>query len=267
MKKLPKQLKNFINSDKLEGFELSTCPGLLIIKNAFTTFGIRYLTARCLRDYPLPPNQTNLKTKNLPADVEANWWSNASDTKTRDSLRWVTLGLHHDWDSKIYNDTMKNDFPHDLAQLVQAIANALGFHDYQPEAAIVNYYPMNTTLAGHTDHSEYCMEPLFSISLGQSAVFLIGGRTKEEPANAILLEHGDVVVMTSDSRMSYHAIPRIISTDIVESAPVLTEGTVELTGFDQDLITNIMDQNFWQPFYNYLSHYRININVRQVFKK
>ena len=36
------------------------------------------------------------------------------------------------------------------------------------EAAIVNFYPMDATLGGHTDHSEPNLEaPLLSISLGE----------------------------------------------------------------------------------------------------
>ena len=39
--------------------------------------------------------------------------------------------------------------------------------DFRAEAAIVNYYPMDATLSGHTDHSEHNLDaPLLSISLG-----------------------------------------------------------------------------------------------------
>lgn len=57
------------------------------------------------------------------------------------------------------------------------------------QAAIVNYYPIGTTLAGHTDHSEINLEaPLFSFSFGQTAIFLLGGKTKEQKPAAMFLK-------------------------------------------------------------------------------
>ena len=56
--------------------------------------------------------------------------------------------------------------------------------DYKSEAAIINYYPMDSTLSGHVDFSEpNKTAPLISISFGQSAIFLIGGPSKNiEPS-------------------------------------------------------------------------------------
>ena len=51
--------------------------------------------------------------------------------------------------------------------------------DYRAEAAIINYYPMDSSLGGHVDYSEPNKNaPLVSISIGQSAIFLIGGPSK-----------------------------------------------------------------------------------------
>ena len=55
----------------------------------------------------------------------------------------------------------------DVHLLSGYIAEALGFGQFRAEAAIVNYYHMDSTLAGHTDHSEIDLEaPLFSIRQG-----------------------------------------------------------------------------------------------------
>lgn len=80
-------------------------------------------------------------------------------------MRWATLGYHHDWDTKVYSEDKRHRFPDDLAALAAYVASVLDFPDqYSAEAAIVNFYPMGTTLAGHTDHSEPNMDaPLFSI--------------------------------------------------------------------------------------------------------
>lgn len=120
--------------------------------------------------------------------------------KLREDLRWITLGYHHNWETKIYDEKMRNAFPADLEFLIKEIARTVGFENYQPEAAIVNYYPLNATLAGHVDYSEKCNEPLFSVSLGQSACFLIGGETKSVKPYPLLLQSGDVCIFTEKSR-------------------------------------------------------------------
>ena len=83
-------------------------------------------------------------------------------------LRWATLGYHHDWDTKVYSHSNVSPFPSELAELTSALASAAGFEAFRSEAAIVNFYGMDSTLCGHTDHSEQNMEaPLFSISIGR----------------------------------------------------------------------------------------------------
>lgn len=62
-----------------------------------------------------------------------------------------------------YAEENKDDFPTDLAELTDVIAQYLGHVSFKAEAAIVNYYHMNSTLSAHTDHSEVNLEaPLFS---------------------------------------------------------------------------------------------------------
>lgn len=47
--------------------------------------------------------------------------------------------------------------------MTKTIAHSLGYSNYNCEAAIINYYHMDSTLSGHTDHSEQNLEaPLFS---------------------------------------------------------------------------------------------------------
>lgn len=59
---------------------------------------------------------------------------------------------------------MKCEFPNDLGLLTKYFALALGFMDFKAEAAIVNYYNLDSTLSGHQDRSEINQEaPLFSI--------------------------------------------------------------------------------------------------------
>lgn len=144
--------------------------GLILIKNPFSSHGQRYWIARCLRDYPKSPHVNNLSTKSTSQSVIDDWWTEMTSSKTKtekerlcNSLRWCTLGYHHQWDTKVYSEDMKHTFPDDLGALSTYIASILDFGKYSAEAAIVNYYPIGTTLAGHTDHSERNLDaPLFS---------------------------------------------------------------------------------------------------------
>lgn len=45
--------------------------------------------------------------------------------------------------------------PPELTQISSYVACAVGYPDYSAEAAIINFYPPGSTLAGHTDHSEF----------------------------------------------------------------------------------------------------------------
>ena len=66
-------------------------------------------------------------------------------------------------------------------------------------------------MCGHLDDAEHCMsEPIVSMSLGCSAIFLLGTRSKTDTPKALLLRSGDVVVMSGESRYCYHGIPAIL---------------------------------------------------------
>lgn len=63
----------------------------------------------------------------------------------------------------MYSEEDKGKFPKDLSDMTTYVASILGYSNFNPEAAIVNYYHMDSTLSGHTDHSEKDLEaPLFS---------------------------------------------------------------------------------------------------------
>lgn len=114
------------------------------------------------------------------------------------------------------------------------------------EAAIVNYYHLNSTLCAHTDHSEYdaLTKPLISFSFGNAGVFLIGGQSKSNCSpSPILLRSGDILLMTGSSRLCFHAIPRIL--------------------LDLSLREKIDDSD--EISGSYIYDKRININVRQVY--
>ncbi|BFZ07639.1 hypothetical protein BsWGS_10678 [Bradybaena similaris] len=194
-------------------------PGLLVIQNPFTDGYQRYWVYRCLQSFPADKdNVTNLTA--LGDSSSQDLWQQFVHRKCQTfekhdplrKLRWTTLGYHYNWTTKEYSEDSKATFPSDVACLSQYFAACLGFAQYQAEAAIVNYYHLDSTLAGHTDHSEVDHSaPLFSISFGQTAIFLLGGSTKSMKPVSVFLRSGDVCVMSGQCRLAYHAVPRILA--------------------------------------------------------
>ncbi|XP_011630998.1 nucleic acid dioxygenase ALKBH1 [Pogonomyrmex barbatus] len=241
-------------------YELLDIPGLIFIQNPFTSDGQRYWITKCLKDYSKEPYKLNIDAHNILENE--NWWDICFGTSEKaktllPKLRWATLGYHHNWDTKLYSENSKSDMPTELSSLMSILAKALGFLDFKAEAAIVNYYRMNSTLAGHTDHSEVNVAaPLFSISFGQTAIFLIGGPRQEDPANAIFLRSGDVVIMSGSSRLRYHGVPRIL---LASKSP----WDDNCKDSHENFVYNLDD---WRKARTYIAEARINMNVRQVLK-
>jgi len=80
-----------------------------------------------------------------------------------------------------------------------------------PEACLVNYYVGDAKMGLHQDKDEEDFAaPVVSVSLGDSAVFRVGGPTRKDPTHAFELKSGDVVVLSGDDRLAYHGIDRIL---------------------------------------------------------
>ena len=247
-------------------------PGLILIKNPFAPLGQRYWIQKILKNYTNHPHPNNLLPERFDKKVINGFWdalNNDPDDQQRrlikKSMRWTTLGFHYDWTKKIYDENFKNEFPIELNQLILAVAGTLGFDDYKSEAAIINFYPIGSTLSAHTDHSEFYLDsPLFSISFGQSAIFLIGGPEREDETTPILLNSGDILIMSSKSRLYYHAVPRVFNCD--RHFWNDDKNLKNCCDLDQNELLECLKDETWKPFETYLSDSRINVNVRQVNK-
>ncbi|XP_017226860.1 alpha-ketoglutarate-dependent dioxygenase alkB isoform X2 [Daucus carota subsp. sativus] len=123
-------------------------------------------------------------------------------------LRWSTLGLQFDWSKRSYNvDLPHNKIPDLLSELAKKMAApsmSLG-EEFQPEAAIVNYFGAGDMLGGHLDDMEAdWSKPIVSMSLGCKAIFLLGGKSREDEPIAMFLRSGDIVLMAGEVRECFH---------------------------------------------------------------
>jgi alkylated DNA repair protein (DNA oxidative demethylase) len=83
---------------------------------------------------------------------------------------------------------------------------------HEPQACLVNYYREGAKLGLHRDEDEEDFAaPVVSISLGDTAIFRIGGTERGGKTETLKLASGDVLVMGGASRLRYHGIDRVLS--------------------------------------------------------
>lgn len=95
---------------------------------------------------------------------------------------------------------------------------------------------------------------------------MLGGKTIEEEPLAIFLKSGDIVVMSEESRLCYHGVPKILKANERSWANMSNFKDHNLVKYDHTFKFCI-DENLWKPFSDYLDKCRINMNVRQVLCK
>lgn len=82
---------------------------------------------------------------------------------------------------------------------------------HDPEAGLVNLYREGAKMGLHTDSDEDDREaPVLSISLGDTAVFRMGGPARRGSTRSVKLPSGAVVVMGGPARFHYHGVDRIL---------------------------------------------------------
>jgi DNA oxidative demethylase len=85
-----------------------------------------------------------------------------------------------------------------------------GGYPAQPEACLINYYGPKTRMGSHRDADESDRDaPVVSISLGDDAVFHVGGLRRSDAKARVVLRSGDVLVLGGPSRLAYHGIDRV----------------------------------------------------------
>ena len=90
-----------------------------------------------------------------------------------------------------------------------------------PEACLVNYYGAGARMGLHQDRDEAALDaPVLSISLGDSALFRVGGTDRRGPSRTIRLDSGDALLLAEAHRLAFHGIDRILA----GSSRLLAEG-------------------------------------------
>lgn len=97
--------------------------------------------------------------------------------------------------------------PQALLALWRDVAN----YPADPECCLVNLYRPGARMGLHQDRDEQALEaPVVSVSLGDSAVFRIGGTERRGATRSVRLHSGAVVVLGGTARMAFHGVDRIL---------------------------------------------------------
>jgi alkylated DNA repair protein (DNA oxidative demethylase) len=98
-----------------------------------------------------------------------------------------------------------------IPQMLLDLWNAVADYPFPPEACLVNYYTGSAKMGLHQDKDEEDFSaPVLSVSLGDTGLFRVGGRSRKDPTKTIELRSGDVVVLNGEDRLAFHGIDRIL---------------------------------------------------------
>ena len=82
----------------------------------------------------------------------------------------------------------------------------------EPEACLVNRYEPDARMGLHQDEDEQDLAaPVVSLSLGDTAVFRIGGLGRRDKTRSLRLLSGDAFVFGGPARLVFHGVDRIVA--------------------------------------------------------
>lgn len=80
-----------------------------------------------------------------------------------------------------------------------------------PDACLVNLYRDGAKMGLHQDRDEADFGfPVLSVSLGDTAVFRLGGASRSDPTRSLRLSSGDVMTLAGPARLAHHGVDRIL---------------------------------------------------------
>jgi alkylated DNA repair protein (DNA oxidative demethylase) len=80
-----------------------------------------------------------------------------------------------------------------------------------PDACLVNLYRQGARMGLHQDRDERDFtHPVVSVSLGDAAIFRIGGPSRGDSTASLKLSSGDVCVLAGPARLAFHGVDRIL---------------------------------------------------------
>lgn len=99
----------------------------------------------------------------------------------------------------------------EIPKILLCAWDEIGGYPHPPEACLVNWYGPGTRMGLHQDRDETDLDaPVVSLSLGDTALFRIGGLKRTDPTRSFHLTSGDAMALKGASRLAFHGVDRII---------------------------------------------------------
>ena len=100
----------------------------------------------------------------------------------------------------------------DIPQVLLDLWAELADPDVPPDACLINFYNAEAKMGLHQDRDEADLKfPVLSVSLGDTAVFRIGGVKRSDPTRSVKLASGDVCLLAGEARLFHHGVDRILA--------------------------------------------------------
>ncbi|KAA0875776.1 DNA oxidative demethylase AlkB [Nitrincola tapanii] len=97
--------------------------------------------------------------------------------------------------------------PEAWQHLATEAAELVGFQHFIPDSCLINCYEVGDKMGLHQDKDEEIFEhPIVSVSLGLPIIFMLGGLTRSQAYQKILLEDSDVLIWGGVDRLKYHGV-------------------------------------------------------------
>jgi alkylated DNA repair protein (DNA oxidative demethylase) len=93
-----------------------------------------------------------------------------------------------------------------------ALWRAYSGSEILPDACLINLYRDGARMGLHRDMDEANRRaPVLSISLGDTALFRLGGLRRTDPTRSFRLSSGDVCVLAGAARLAFHGVDRTVA--------------------------------------------------------
>ena len=132
-------------------------------------------------------------------------------------LGWITDRKGYRYSATHPNGAAWPDIPPTALRVWEAFAGT----DAAPDCCLINWYGEGARMGLHQDRDEGDFSfPVLSISLGDPAVFRVGGVDAPRPSRSMKLESGDVAAIAGPARLAWHGVDRIL----FGASPLLPKG-------------------------------------------
>lgn len=123
-------------------------------------------------------------------------------------LGWVSDEAGYRYQS--FHPDTRSPWP-PMPALLAAAWNDLADPAAPAEAALINWYAPDAKMGLHQDRDEQDLTaPVLSLSLGDTALFRLGGTDRRSPSKSIRLASGDALLLSGPSRLAFHGVDRIL---------------------------------------------------------